>query len=245
MLKRVQVSQEIIDILEEKVPDNLIKERRQGNTNLSYVSGNFIIDQLNRAFGYLWDWKIDRAWIEQSIPKKQKDYQTGQTTEVPQAPIAHVIGTLTVHLKDDNGTLISISKTAPGSKVLVGGASEQDSVFKAAHTDALKKAASLFGIAAQLYRNDTEQDYFDEKKVSSLWTSEEEEKHAEDFNYIIAMKEQYNVSDQRVDGMVNKWSNGNIDKFSKLSPTKLGEFVNYLREQQEQARRRKEQKKEG
>ena len=242
MLERTQISQDIINILEEKVPENLIKERKQGGTTLSYVSGNFIIDQLNRAFGYLWDWKIDRAWIEQSVNKKQKDYETGKITEIPQPPIAHVIGTLTVYLKDNDGKLISISKTAPGSKVVVGGASEQDSIYKAAHTDALKKAASLFGIGAQLYRDDTEQDYFEEKKISTLWTPEEEQKRAADFEYIIGMKEQYNVSDQRIDAMVNKWSNGRINKFAKLSPDKLTEFVTYLKEQEEQAKKRKEKK---
>ena len=111
MYNKLDVSKEIRSVLEEPIPGELIQERRQGGTTLSYISGSTVIDYLNRAFGYMWDWKVDKFWIQKSQPKFNPKYDKEPQ---PQAPIAHVLGTITVYLKNDDGKLFSIRKQGFG-----------------------------------------------------------------------------------------------------------------------------------
>lgn len=106
---------------------------------------------------------------------------------------------------------------------------EQESIFKSAGTDALKKAASLFGIGAPLYRAIEEQNYFNSKVVQSYWTEEEEEKHREETEYL----ESLGVSVADLDGVVVAWSNGKYRNISDLMPDIYSEFVAFVKNQQE------------
>lgn len=74
--------------------------------------------------------------------------QHGEAVLEPQPPVAHVLLELVI---PGLGT-----RSAWGSKTVLGGASEQESIYKAAATDALKKAASLFGFALELYDDEEE-----------------------------------------------------------------------------------------
>lgn len=55
-----------------------------------------------------------------------------------------------------------IVREAIGSAMVVGGQNEQQSHYKAASSDALKKAIATLGIGLQLYRNDEQQRFFEE-----------------------------------------------------------------------------------
>lgn len=145
-------------VLEEKLNPNWIKERKQGNVTLSYIEGHTVIRLLNKAFNYQWNFEIISEEIVASQPKpitqynpstKRKEYvynPDGSIKVEPQPPVVKVLGRLTVP-----GLGI---KEQYGSKVLIGGATEQESAFKAAATDALKKCASMFGIGLELYGGD-------------------------------------------------------------------------------------------
>jgi hypothetical protein len=98
---------------------------------------------LNKAFGYQWSFEVVSEQIVPSIPKLNKYAKSGQDPYEPQPPVVKILGRLTVP-----GLGV---KEQYGSKVLIGGASEQESAFKSASTDALKKCASLFGIGLDLY----------------------------------------------------------------------------------------------
>lgn len=121
MLTRINIAPNIKEVLEEKIPKGVIRTRTLGKESLSYVSGAYIIDQLNKAFDYAWDWKINEHWVQDSVPKTFKDYNTGKETTKDQPPVSHVIGTLTVYLQTEEGKIISISKMAAGSKSIIGG----------------------------------------------------------------------------------------------------------------------------
>ena len=219
------INDEIKKILEQKIPDEVIHERPAGNRSLSYVSGNFVIDQLNKAFNYNWSWIINDHWIEQSIPKRTKEGK-----EIPQGPVAHVTGTLEIYLTDDNGNVHVIKKMASGSKSIIGGQSEQESIFKSAGTDALKKAASLIGIAAQLYRDDVEQRYFERSKMKDNWPPEVFKKYSKEFVFIEDCKEKFNLSDLDIDDIVYEWSNNSIETFYEMDPSKIKDFVAYMKD---------------
>ena len=97
---------------------------------VSYVTGNWVIGQLNALFGYFWDFEIiaetvgiDQCWVKGKLTIKS---QSGQT----------------------------IIKTAYGGSRLKSKGNIAIDVgddLKTAATDALKKCASLLGIASDVY----------------------------------------------------------------------------------------------
>ena len=132
-----------INVIKKELQPEWIQQRSQGKTTLSYIGGHIVINLLNEAFGYQWNFEIVSEEIVQSIPKFNKYAKKGENPLEAQPPVVKVLGRLTVP-----GMGI---KEQYGSKVLIGGATEQESAFKSASTDALKKCASLFGIGIQLY----------------------------------------------------------------------------------------------
>lgn len=143
-------------ILTSKIPESSKKTRQQGNTTLTYIGGHTVIRLLNEAFNYQWSFEVVTEQVVESQPKpmwegwgknrKPVKKPDGTQAMEPQPPVAKVLGRLTVP-----GLGV---KEQYGSKVLIGGATEQESAFKAASTDALKKCASLFGIGLELYGED-------------------------------------------------------------------------------------------
>lgn len=143
---------EAINVLESKLDQRWIKTRTVGNATLSYIGGQTVIRLLNKAFNYQWSFEIVTEDVVQSIPKYNKWAKGDAPKFEDQPPVAKVLGRLTVP-----GLGV---KEQYGSKVLIGGASEQESAFKSAGTDALKKCASLFGIGLELYGEDEGMDTF-------------------------------------------------------------------------------------
>lgn len=147
---------QVQEVVEGKLNPSWIKQRKQGKATLSYIGGHTVIRLLNKAFGYQWSFEVISEEVRESIPKpafegwgnqrKPKVDAQGNQVYEPQPPVAKVLGRLTVP-----GVGV---KEQYGSKVLIGGATEQESVFKSASTDALKKCASLFGIGLELYGED-------------------------------------------------------------------------------------------
>ncbi len=74
--------------------------------------------------------------------------QQGEAVTEPQPPVAHVLLELIIPGLGTN--------MAMGAKTVIGGASEQESIFKAAATDALKKAATLFGFGLEMMDDEEE-----------------------------------------------------------------------------------------
>lgn len=231
LITTLKLSSDIKSVFEEKIPKKLIQERDGGGKQkLSYVSGNFVIDQLNRAFNYAWSWSVDECWIQESQPRKYRDKNTNKETLTEQPPVAHVRGTLTAILQDAEGRYVEIKKSATGSKTVVGGASEQESIYKAAGTDALKKAASLFGIAAQLYRDADEQKYFEAQSNKSFWDSEAKATYSIQWEYIDYLYSEFGK--ESVDEMVDNWSDSKYKNVNEMSPQSLVDFVKYMRTQE-------------
>lgn len=147
------------EVLERKLDPRLIKTREAGGgVKLDYIGGHTVIRLLNEAFGYKWSFEIVRDEIVESQGKPVVEWKDRKRVPVlnadgspkleAQPPVVKVLGRLTVP-----GVGV---KEQYGSKVLIGGASEQESTFKSASTDALKKCATMFGIGLELY--DDEED---------------------------------------------------------------------------------------
>lgn len=232
----MKINDTIKEVIERPIPPEVISERSGGGgRTLSYISGSFVTDMLNHAFGYMWDWEVQSQWIEQSQDRINKSGGKG----VAQAPVAHVRGILTVYFEDENGAERAIRKSGLGSKVVIGGATEQESVFKAADTDALKKAASRLGIGAQLYRNDDEHSYFVE--LSKSWTAEDKQLYTKEREFINTYITENELTLDTVNELVERAGIGEC--LADIQPYNIKAFAAFLEERQEAAKKTEAKKK--
>ena len=128
--------------------------------------------------------------------------------------------------------IISIKKSASGSQIIIGNDTEQESIFKAAGTDALKKAASLLGIGTELYRDKEEQYIFDNMYNSlDYWEDEDIQKqYKKELQYLNNIQQKYSLSDYEIDETIRAWSNNKYTNFKKLPPEELNSFINYVKD---------------
>lgn len=209
-MKSIKIDKEIRTKMAQPIPLELIQQREGGGGKmLSYLSGSTVTDMLNDSFGYAWNWEVKKMWIEESQPAVNK-YVNGKFSKDPstwtldpQGPVAHVLGTLTVFLKTDNG-IVELKKDGFGSKSVLGKQNDQESIFKAAGTDALKKAASLFGIGLALYRKEEEQQYFNAMNFEDPWTDELRAKYANELKEIEEYKTANKVSDEALNEYIEQ-----------------------------------------
>lgn len=211
-MQSIKINKEIINKINEPIPAQLIKQREGGGKKmLSYLSGSTVVDMLNNNFGYAWNWEVKERWIEQSAPffnkytksKNKISFNGVEGAWEEQGNVAHVLGTLTVFLQTDNG-IVELKKDGFGSKSILGKQADQESIFKAAGTDALKKAASLFGIGLALYRDEEEQFYFNSLSFEDPWTDALKAQYATQLQFIEEYKKNYKVSDKELNDYIKQ-----------------------------------------
>jgi len=116
--------------LAERFPAEAHKTRKQGGQDLVYVTGEMVISRLNEALGVTgWSWRVVREGM----------------TDVE----AWVLGELTATI--DGKT---ITRQHYGNQDVKRGQHVLADLFKAANTDAIKKAATTIGVALYLYDED-------------------------------------------------------------------------------------------
>lgn len=133
--------EESIQKLEEKLDPKRIKKlekktNKGAKFSLSYIEGHTAIEILNQTFNYNWSFEI----ISEQV------FEAETSGSSPNRKIVKILGQLTVP-----GFGV---KQQYGSSQLVGGPDVQEDAFKAAATDALKKCATLLGVAKELYNED-------------------------------------------------------------------------------------------
>ena len=123
-------------------PSEFIKKRPgRGGKVFSYVETGYVIDLLNKTFNGMWEFTIE----DQSVGQGQVWVRGRLTVKFP------------IFDKEVNVQLVeSVSKTQYGGSDIKKEKSTGASVdiaddLKAAGSDALKKCASLFGFAADIY----------------------------------------------------------------------------------------------
>ena len=107
------------------------------------------------------------------------------------------------------------------------GAQDNQNLYKVASTDALKKAASMFGIGADLYLTEEEQEFLDMEEQNP-WSEEEIEKYKTEWNYIQKFQENYQVSDSELDDLVSDFTEGAVKSVLMLKPNSIKDFVAYI-----------------
>lgn len=241
MLQPISLSNDLRRNLSEYLNPDLIKKRESGKkknpktgkweTNyLSYISANTCIDLLNDAFGHNWSMRIVDRWMEPGVPSPfiEKD----EKKPIPQPPTAWCIVELTVPLKDENGDVYYITKSAFGSQAITGNQSVQSqNGYKGAQSDALKKAATLLGIALELYRDENEGEAFNgifDSMVPVVWTEEVIEENKELWDQYEKIKEGFGWDDEDTGYFVTSVTNGYTNNIYKMPVKYMEELLNEM-----------------
>lgn len=168
------LTEEQIHIIETKIPFDFLKTREIDKKNLKYLSGHLLFEILDMVFGKgVWTFTILDKWKEESTPfsikKKWNNNGNAGEKDGQQPPVAMVMGRLSYPLspiatyKGEDVSQYSIkyfTQDAIGSAIARGTATQQESNYKSAATDALKKAATLIGVTRDLYDSENKLDLF-------------------------------------------------------------------------------------
>lgn len=127
-----------IKILKQPFEGSQLRTRKgKSGMTFTYVDGALVVERLNEAFGHRWSWAI-LEWAMRPIEGGSNDVK--------------VQGRLTVKDGDE-----LITKDAWGGVLVRPNSMDCEAdMLKAASTDALKKAASLFGVALHLYSDEVD-----------------------------------------------------------------------------------------
>lgn len=233
------------EVIESPLKKEWIKQRELGGKKLDYIEGGRVKKLLNEAFDYKWSFDIKSIEFKDSYMKKGRY----DKEPVPQPPYVLVIGELIV---PGFG-----SRPGVGSKVIQfgEGADQQSQAVKSALTDALKVAASNFGIALDLYLDDVEYDTSTSQPVnqpSSQSAAPKQprgnvaqqyanatpqppqsqnpwDKAMAEVERLKQLKQIMNINDN--DGLVKfveDWSKGTLKSWADITPDNIKSFNNYL-----------------
>jgi hypothetical protein len=140
-----------------------------------------------------------------------------------------------VPFKQDDGSIIWIEKSACGAQAQVGNQAVQSTnAYKGSMSDCLKKCASLFGIALQLYRDDTEEAYFQsmrEDLIPDTWTSEAIKQYEKQYNKLMKLLEEYQWSIDDLSYYVSLVSDGQYTNFRKMPPEFIDNILTAIEEE--------------
>ena len=132
----MKLTAEQISKIQQPTPIDQLEEKDMGYGVLTYVSIGYIIDVLNDIFNFDWSFEVT-------------DQQVGNVN-------VYVRGKLTVgdiSKEQYGGSAIKFTKEIYKDGILVKPSKVMDigNDLKSASSDALKKCASLFGIASDVY----------------------------------------------------------------------------------------------
>jgi len=173
----------LYSVLNKKTPKKFIKKRPgRGGKYFDYVETGYVVEQLNKAFNGMWDFEI----LDKQIGR-EKIWVLGKLTVKFITPL----GVQTVSKSQFGGS--DIKRTKEGEIIDIG------DDLKAAASDALKKCASLFGIAKDVYFRE---DYSDE--------AVENERKIEEFDKLAESQEKKMATEKQKQAIQNLIKEGKI-----------------------------------
>lgn len=211
------ISKELVEFVNTPLDAALIRKNYGGE---KYITGYTVVRLLNKMTNGAWDFTIDKVWKESCKDKKGEH------------DVYHMNLTLRCVFDDGNGNQVELMKTGTAGKVLESGAKNATNIYKSLETLALRKAASYFGIGAELWLNDDEVDYFEQEDTDPVWTEELVEKHKTEWNAVEEIQKSFGLSDEEIDAIVYEW-NPIYDSIWMVSPDDLAKFVDFLEKESE------------
>lgn len=246
-IKPVSMNWEVKAKLSEKLDPSIIKIKPD-KSKTKYISGSTCIAMLNSIFNYMWDFDIVEQWVEPGVPffRENNQYFTASpehtivTAEnkkgaiVEQSPTMWVKGILSVYLYDEETkSTVRVSKTAFGSTAITGNqANQANNGYKGAQTDALKKAASLFGIASELYRDPQEETWFANyfnRNLPITLTDDIKAKYTNQINEINTLIANFKDPNQACSYYTGQVTSGLVSDFEKIPLDKFDNMIHLLK----------------
>ena len=235
------------------IDPSLLKTRNMGKEELTYVSQNTVVDLLNKTFNYMWSFVIDEQWMEQGVPVVKKenpkwpfnekntdmsqvqiDAEGKRYVVLEQGRVAWTRGRLRVPFTQEDGTIVWIEKSACGAQAIIGNQAVQSTnAFKGSMSDCLKKCASLFGIALELYRDATEEEHFQtirESYVPDVWTPEIIEENHVAYSKLVELVESYEWSLEDIGYYVSIATDNQYSSFRKMPAEYIDALITAIRE---------------
>ena len=203
----------------EPIPENLVFLDPGGN---KYVNHMVVVDKLNEVFNHAWSWTIVDKGIEESKSFTNKKGEVSQESHY-----AWVIGELRYPIFNSvNKELSWAVKQAFGGKVVLGNGKVQSQAFKAASSDALKKAASLLGIAPNVYMRDDVYESLDESDSDS-WTPSKMNVYQKETAQVKDIKETLGV--EKFNQVIKQFCDktNNYTQYGLITPSNIVGFLNY------------------
>lgn len=211
------LSQKQRNIIDKPIEEDFIKISPDG---FKYVVNSVVIEILNNAFNYTWNWEI----LDHGI---QNGESNGKFTDP--GSYAWVLGRLSYPVIDNNKNVVWAHKDAFGAKPVIGKAKVQSQLFKSAATDAFKKAASLVGIAKNIYTADDIYEAMVTNKIADdNWNKATMEIHKD------ALEKLKNYRTMLGDIVMNQKINNFCDEtalytvYGIISPSNVDQFLEYL-----------------
>lgn len=222
-----------INMINEPIPDDFI-DKIDG---FDYVGHPVLADKLNKIFNFGWSWKIISHGIEEvkSYKKaaKNNDYpeQVDNNSNGNKSYYAWVLGEIEIPIIS-NGHVIYIRKQCFGGKQVLGNAKVQSQVLKSAASDAFKKAASMLGIARNVYMNsDMYKKILEEESLADAWTKDMLESYSSQINIIKDIKEK--MGEDPFNRIVNEFctETEEYSTFGKITPSNICQFIDWVQKE--------------
>lgn len=210
------LNKELVKKINEPIDPALIRKNYSGE---KYMTGYSIVRLLNEITNGAWDFTIDEKWKEDVTVKNKKNQDEIR-------PVYHMTVTLRCLFDDGNGNVIEIKKPGTAGKVLESGSKNASNIYKSLETLCVRKAASYFGVGAELWLNEDEIGYFDEP----IWTEELLQDYQNEWNIIDKIKKDFNLSDEDLNGIVNEWNNY-YARVDLIPPSDIEAFTAFLQQQ--------------
>lgn len=217
------LTKEQIVIIKEPIPPNLVFSDPGGN---KYVNHNVITDILNKVFNYAWKWEIVDKGIEKTAPFTNKKGEL-----LPEQYYAWVLGRLSYPVKDPiTGSVIWCYKEQFGGKTLLGNGKVQSQTFKSASSDAFKKAASMLGIASNVYMSDDVLEALEESDSDS-WTEEKVSVFSEEVTKMSSIKA--SLGEEEFIKVISKFCEETEDFTQQgvITPSNIKHFLEWFNKQ--------------
>ena len=212
------IDKDLVKLINEPLDPALIRRNYGGE---KYITGYTVVRLLNKITNGAWDFSIDKTWTEKCSDKKGEH------------DIYHMTVTLRCLFDDGNGHIIELKKPGTAGKVLEAGAKNASNIYKSLETLCVRKAASYFGIGAELWRNDDEVDYFENDDFEPIWTEELMKQYSDDWNAIAKIQQDTQLTDDEMNNLVSMWKK-EYAALDRIQPDDLPKFVEYLQKQLEE-----------
>ena len=213
------LTDEQISILKAPIADELIEVLPDDN---KYINHNVVTDILNKAFCHAWNWQIIDKGIEKTI-----EFVDRKGNKIPAGYYVWILGRLTYPVKDPaTGSINWCYKEQFGGRQVVGNSKVQSQAYKSASSDALKKAASLLGIAPNVYMKKNIYETLEEADADA-WTADKVQEMKDEITKMREIKAE--LGEEKFNNMVMKFCNETQDysKAGCVTPSNVGHFIHW------------------